>query len=349
MNREPSTHESFQGFTVPEANWYRMPDNWTDISAAITNIAELKVVAYILRHTWGFREYDLKKHITIDEFVRGRRKRDGSRLDKGTGLSERAVRYGLTRALAHGFIEEEVDARDRARIKRFFSLRMHEHETGDDPGSQPDTTDKGDGHDVQAGVQSLHSEVHDVHPRPANFAPRTETNTSDHHIEDTSSNRRSSTANANEIEAEEQGSEAGTTTKAGFDSLRALVAQRFGPATTGRRDGRRVAPQAASQPGGGEPPPEYLDTLMREISAQLGDAAHSRSNISQARRLHEQSGLSVSAFAAQLHEAQSITRAQCGVRKLMPYFFQVLTDLLGLSAEPIPTVDGRPLRSARGP
>ena len=41
-----------------------MPDNWTDISAAITNIAELKVVQYILRHTWGYREYDIKKHIT---------------------------------------------------------------------------------------------------------------------------------------------------------------------------------------------------------------------------------------------------------------------------------------------
>src|SRR4051812_35219803 len=84
---------SFQGFDPPESNYFRLPNSWTDITASIDNLAELKVVEYILRHTWGFQEYGIKKHITVDEFVSGRRLSDGSRMDKGTGLSERAVRY----------------------------------------------------------------------------------------------------------------------------------------------------------------------------------------------------------------------------------------------------------------
>src|SRR5918998_335450 len=94
----------FTGFERPSSNYFRMPNSWTDITAEVDNLAELKVVEYILRHTWGYQEYGIKKHITVDEFVRGRRRHDGTRLDKGTGLSERAVRYGLVSALDHGLI-----------------------------------------------------------------------------------------------------------------------------------------------------------------------------------------------------------------------------------------------------
>src|SRR5919199_5034664 len=124
MARRKSERTPFPGFDRPESNYSRMPTSGTDITAEIDNIAELKVVEYILRHTWGYQEYDIKKHITVDEFVHGRRRQDGSRLDKGTGLSERAVRYGLGNALEHGLIEEEVDDSDRGRIKKSYSLRM---------------------------------------------------------------------------------------------------------------------------------------------------------------------------------------------------------------------------------
>src|SRR5215203_227391 len=117
MTRRRSERTPFSGFDRPESNYFRMPNTWTDITAEIDNLAELKVVQYILRHTWGYQEYDLKKHITIDEFMRGRKRRDGTRMDKGTGLSERAVRYGLDKAVANGYVEEARDDSDRARIK----------------------------------------------------------------------------------------------------------------------------------------------------------------------------------------------------------------------------------------
>ena len=135
----------FAGFERPTANFFRMPNEWTDITADIRNLAELKVVEYILRHTWGYQEYDVKKHITIDEFVNGRRRQDGSRMDRGTGLSKRAVYDGLRLAVERGLIEQEIDDSDRGRTKKFYCLRMRpdevEHEALQDP---------------HLGVQTLH-------------------------------------------------------------------------------------------------------------------------------------------------------------------------------------------------
>src|SRR5215217_3018183 len=124
MTRRKSDRTPFSGFDRPESNYFRMPNTWTEITAEIDNIAEMKVVEYILRHTWGYQEYGLKKHITIDEFVNGRRRQDGARMDQGTGLSERAVYDGIRKAVAAGLIEEETDRSDRGRIKKSYSLRM---------------------------------------------------------------------------------------------------------------------------------------------------------------------------------------------------------------------------------
>jgi hypothetical protein len=114
---------NFQGFSKPEANFFRLPNEWTDITANITSLAEMKVVEYVLRHTWGYSEYDLVKKITTDEFMHGRKRIDGTRIDKGTGLSNKSVVEGLSKAVEHGLLEVEVDDSDRARIKKLLSLR----------------------------------------------------------------------------------------------------------------------------------------------------------------------------------------------------------------------------------
>src|ERR671912_809101 len=145
MTRRTRERSLFPGFDPPESNFFRMPNTWTDITAEIDSIAELKVVEYILRHTWGYQEYGVKKHITIDEFVNGRRRQDGSRMDRGTGLSERAVYDGLRKAVGNGLIEEEIDDSDRGRVKKFYSLRMRENGRVDEELQS-----------LQTGVQTLH-------------------------------------------------------------------------------------------------------------------------------------------------------------------------------------------------
>src|SRR5258708_39610319 len=73
----------FQGFSKPEANFFRLPNEWTDITAKITSLAEMKLVEYGLKHTWGYSEFDMVKKLTTDEFRTGRSKKDGTRIDEG--------------------------------------------------------------------------------------------------------------------------------------------------------------------------------------------------------------------------------------------------------------------------
>jgi hypothetical protein len=116
----------FEGFESPEENWSKLPHALIEALPIIETVSEFKVITYILRHTWGFK--DEEKRITLDEFANGRKRKDGTRLDSGTGLTIPSIRDGLKRGIEHGFIEHHQDATDKARVKNFYSLRMREGE-----------------------------------------------------------------------------------------------------------------------------------------------------------------------------------------------------------------------------
>ncbi len=114
----------FQGFSPIARNYFQMPNEWTDITADIESLAELKIVEYVLRHTWGYHEFGQCKTISIDEFMYGRRRADGSRMDKGTKLSRPSVIDGVKRATEHGYLICAIDTTDQARIKKAYALKM---------------------------------------------------------------------------------------------------------------------------------------------------------------------------------------------------------------------------------
>ncbi len=118
------TQQSFAGFPPPTKNFFSLPNEITDIIASITNLSELKVLLYVMRHTWGYHEFGICKTISIDEFMHGRRYKDGSRQDKGTGLSRQGVLDGIERAIKDGYLICEVDASDLGRTKKSYALRM---------------------------------------------------------------------------------------------------------------------------------------------------------------------------------------------------------------------------------
>lgn len=151
----------FQGFGVPEQNWFKLPNEWTDITAGMKSLAELKVVEYVLRHTWGYQEYGQAKRISINEFMQGRRRADGRRLDQGTGLSNRSVIDGLRRAVADGYLIEEINDSDRGRVKKSYQLRM-----------------RGPEKHLQTDVKNLHGGVNYLHGRGEESSHRTEKDTS---------------------------------------------------------------------------------------------------------------------------------------------------------------------------
>jgi hypothetical protein len=174
---EKPVFEGFRKIDKESKHFYKLPNEWTDIMAEIDNLAELKVVEYIMRHTWGFGEHDRYKHITVDEFMHGRLKADGTRMDKGTGLkSDRSVKDGLKAAIEHGYILCEIDGRDKARIKKSYKLKMREvvstpqnDQDGNEENRQVDTTPQ-DTNSYPSGTQNLP-------PGSPNATPRTKKET----------------------------------------------------------------------------------------------------------------------------------------------------------------------------
>jgi hypothetical protein len=189
-----SSSPQFEGFDIPRQNWFKMPNSWTDITAEIGGIAELKVVEYVLKHTWGYQEFEVPKHITNDEFMNGRRRKDGTRIDKGTGLSKKSVISGLKNAVAHGLLIEEIDDSDRARVKKSYYLRMapwveEERQTEDEP-LEEYVDDNG-------GVKKVYPGVTKVYPRGVESIPRTEKDTLERQQQkDTNSNNSSDDGNS---------------------------------------------------------------------------------------------------------------------------------------------------------
>lgn len=117
----------FPGFWHPNDNegYSKMPHELIDRLDKIDSLSELKIILYIMRHTWGFQEFERGKKITTEEFMHGRKRSDGSRMDNGTGLSDWGVKDGIAKAIKHGYILCTVDDRDKGRIKKYYKINIY--------------------------------------------------------------------------------------------------------------------------------------------------------------------------------------------------------------------------------
>lgn len=112
----------FTGFEKPKANYFKVPNSFWNIEDL--TIHEKFVLLYILRHTWGYQEFDITKRITVDEFQNGRKEKDGSRMDKGCGVSRGAISNALKKLESLEYILVETDGSDAGRIKKSYMLNM---------------------------------------------------------------------------------------------------------------------------------------------------------------------------------------------------------------------------------
>src|SRR5919201_5835773 len=86
-----NTKKEFKGFYVPNST--QVPDTLFDELLSELSGAELKVVLYIIRRTFGFkRQTDT---IAISQLLHGITKKNGEVLDKGTGLSKSTLLQAL--------------------------------------------------------------------------------------------------------------------------------------------------------------------------------------------------------------------------------------------------------------
>src|SRR5436190_8355550 len=78
------SNPSFQGFRFP--NTTPVPDELFDELLADLSGAEVKVILYICRRTFGFKKES--DNISLNQMLHGITKKDGTQLDRGLGLSK---------------------------------------------------------------------------------------------------------------------------------------------------------------------------------------------------------------------------------------------------------------------
>lgn len=216
--------EEFQGFESPKENWSKLPHEFIAIMPEIETLGEMKVLIYTVRHTWGYRD-DFKK-ITLDEYQYGRKRKDGTRIDNGTGLSKPTIKDGIKRAISHGFLHKWSDTSDAGRQKNYYSLESFE-----------------------GGARNLPPGYKHLAPRDKEVCPRTEKETLERNLRDITLEKKSSVGASEKpktqvVELEAKASPNVSETDVDFTCLDAVIAEY----------GEAVARAAA----------EKLDTLMTE-------------------------------------------------------------------------------------
>lgn len=94
----------FDGFETPR--YTQVPDQVFDLLLPYLSEAELKVLLYIIRRTFGFKKD--ADAISRAQMVDGITRADGTRLDWGAGCSESSVKRGIAGLVEKGLIVREL-------------------------------------------------------------------------------------------------------------------------------------------------------------------------------------------------------------------------------------------------
>ena len=87
MVKKPAIKTKFRGYTSP--NYTPVPDELFDEQLPDLSGAELKLLLYIIRRTFGFKKES--DNISLNQLLHGITTREGVVLDRGTGLSKKTL------------------------------------------------------------------------------------------------------------------------------------------------------------------------------------------------------------------------------------------------------------------
>ena len=295
---------TFAGFTSP--NYTQVPDELFDILMPQLSDAELRVLLYIIRRTFGFkRDSDT---IALSQMVSGITTKEGQVLDSGTGLSKSTVARGLKSLREKGVIVATRNSSiSRGDQPTTYRLRFAVESTPDNqiniPVSQLQDTPR-----VPIMGQAVYQpwDTQETDPQKTAFEY--------------------SKAGALEEESGEEGIQLEQTASHPDHSGSALSESSMGSLLTHRI--RRDA---------GRDERQMIEVAIGRIAAELGDRADAKVTISRAMNLYQASETHIARFVDLLFRAKGEVQDRRNFpgkapvpRNRMAYFFAVVEDQLGL-------------------
>ncbi len=327
-NHTNDTSFEYEGFSNP--NGTIVPDDVFDVLMPRLADAELRILLYIIRRTFGFKKNS--DDISLRQMVEGITTRDGRVLDSGTGLSKPTVARGLV-GLREKRIIVATRNRSAERGNEATSYRLRfkgdANAVADDAADPRESTgrvplshqrDKGVSHERDKGL-SHQRDIQQTVKQQTEISLsniRMSNRSKDDFVDNTPSQPISA-------KAHRMTSPQGAETHHDVEGVASIMA--------------RVAPQIeATQPAKsrrGRPrkmpnlSPEIYEAVvgvMQDYTRKLGDGEHLASNITQAANLIAASGCDFNTFYMHVIDAYKITSQRNGLESRSKYFFTVLRD-----------------------
>lgn len=320
ISDEPQQEEiTFYGFALPdEDNYFSVLHDWKMIGAHINNLAEYKIVDYILQITWGTGNPYNRVPLTIEALMNGYVDEEDVRIDNGTGLCRQSVMNGLEKAMKHGLIERHIeyylDENGITRATRYYGLKFYEPaEMQEEVMVAPQEEMVEDFDETQFTCESP---IHDLEnavlepdeSQSLNDVPLSEERENSNYI-----HNNNYCSNISRIQALENLPEKMNSKK---------------------------------KPGGKSKYPGFIRSYMESFSSDLGDPEHTASNISQATNIYlayiANDG-NAQAFVELMIQAKETTQKKSGIkhrnsskkRNAMPYYFACLRNAAKVSVDKI--------------
>lgn len=95
---------------VSRPNYSPIPDDYIDFAMAALKGAEFKVLMYIARRTFGFKRQS--DRISLTQICAGITRKDGTVIERGTGLSRQGAVSAIRSLIDQGYIREERSSSD---------------------------------------------------------------------------------------------------------------------------------------------------------------------------------------------------------------------------------------------
>lgn len=359
----------FRGYAGP--NYTQVPDELFDEQLPDLSGAELKVLLYIMRRTFGFkRESD---NISISQMLNGLCSRSGRQLDRGVGLSKKTLLLAIRSLEEQDIIMTErrrsVEKGDEPTTYRLNVLAADTHDkptemTGgqghheDREESTPPVEEKiRHGGDVKTTLP-VGGKLHqggggETTPPPWRRNYPTQYKEREREEEKESSNFRKAAPDSFDIqETPENGTER--------DQDRTILAD----AGESNR-GRGVPRTTKNAVNNGKSPEEtftesearqQLLAFVQDFGREFNDAASLRSSTSRMANLYHNAHIPMDDFIAHLYAARATTQERTGAiratasapdaesrKNKMGYFFSVLEGQLGLGEPPDDADDAGPM------
>jgi DNA-binding transcriptional ArsR family regulator len=134
MPKKQNEEETWIFSRVSSPNTTQVPDQYLDELLPILSGAELKVLLYITRRTFGFKKDS--DNISLSQMLRGITTRDGRILDRGTGLSKPTLLQALRSLQDKHIIETECRrSPEKGDEPTVYKLKFAEGPAGQKPSS----------------------------------------------------------------------------------------------------------------------------------------------------------------------------------------------------------------------